>query len=361
MTKKLVFALFVLSLILGSVFRLSEGFAEFYTINVAPLFRVPLSFISSFFPFSLGESLILTAGVLALALTVSVLFHLITGIFGKKSRSSWKSYGKILAGVILFFYFTYVFAFSSAYSRIPVSRTLGVGEAEMNTGNVSVAVERIIGELSELSEDIAYTEAKGSHSGMDFGELAVSVRKAAERAADKYPIFQRYLSTAKPIAFSLPMAYTGISGVYSFFTGESNVNTVYSHYTLPFTMAHEYAHQMGIGSEKEAEFAALLICLESDVPYIRYSGYSQAFITLSNILYGLDENVFYQKMGALPDCLAYDIYLSALNSRKFSDTKADEIASAVNDVYLSVSGDGGIISYSLSARLYTAYFLRSDK
>ena len=134
----------------------------------------------------------------------------------------------------------------------------------MSAENVVLALDNVTDELNSLADSIEFTQGQSTNHGYSFNQLSKKVRNAARKASMKYPIFQKGVFTAKAIAFSEPMAYTGISGVYGFFTGEANINTSFSDYSMPFTIAHEYSHQMGIGSEKEAEFAALLICMESD-------------------------------------------------------------------------------------------------
>lgn len=359
--KTVLISFFVISLILGIVFRLSPITAELYTLNIAPIFRIPLSLISSIFPFSVGEATILILVLMGIVTAVSGIILCITKLFSMEYSGHFNAYSKILFYTLAFIYFVYAFGFSSSYSRIPVSDSMGLEEVEMTAENIAEAIYSVTLELDEATENITYTPGKAMMSGMTVDEISDEVLACARKASEKYSFFQKHPFKAKPIALSTPLAYTGISGIYSFFTGESNVNTAFPEYTLPFTIAHEYSHQMGIGSEKEAEFAALLICLESDIPYVRYSAYSQVAITLLNILYEKDEENFYRLFTKLPTCLVNDIYLSSVASQKYSETLADEIATTINDMYLSASGDNGVVSYSLSSKLFVSYFLRRSK
>lgn len=361
MNKKTVFlgSALALSVVLGIAFRLSEDFAEFYTLNIAKFFRIPLSFISSLFPFSLAESVILILVLLSAVTLVSGLKLLVAKLFSKSVSSHFKLYSRTVLYSLLFIFFTYAFVFQSSYSRTPINEHLGLEEKEMTAENISEAMKVVSHELNELSGEIAYSEEIGTFSEMTFPEMSREVLSSAKKASEKYSFYQGLPFKAKSIAFSVPMAYTGISGVYTFFTGEANINTEFSTYSLPFTIAHEYSHQLGIGSEMQAEFSALLICLESENSYVRYSAYSQVAITLLNTLFELDENAFYEAFSDIPHCLVNDIYLSSRSSQKYSETYADEIAKTINNTYLTLSGDEGVVSYSLSSRLYVAYFLRS--
>ncbi len=348
-----MFFITVICAILHILFVLSESAAEFYTLNVAPFFRLPLSFISSVFPFSIGESLILITLVIVAFFVLSLI---ITLLF--KRKTNWRVYLKILAAFLIFVIVTFVLTFDSSYRRMGIDESIGLEKVEMNAENVASALDKIIVEVSLLEEIIPHSPAKPTSYALPFFDLAKKVNEAADVAAKKYPYLQKHGFPAKPVAASTPLAYTGISGIYTFFTGESNINTVFAPYSIPFTMAHEYSHQRGVGPESEAEFSALLICLESDDPYVRYSAYSQAAITLSNLLFEYDTDLFYDALSRFPEILFYDIVSSSKSYKEYSKTVLDEIASTINDKYLKANSDKGIISYSLSAELYCAYFLQ---
>ncbi len=358
MKKKKIFpltllCLLIFSFILRTAFTLSQSFSEFYTIKIAPIFRIPLSLITYPFPFSVFESIILIFSLLVLVTVVSGVVHIVF-----KTKSYFKVYFKIIFYTLSISLIIFVLSFSSAYSRNPIDENIGLEKAEMTKENIALALDKVISETELLSQEIPHTPYRESVLNVSFAELRKEVLLSVDRANEKYNYLQNFSSPAKPIAFSTPLAYTGISGVYGFLTGEANINTAFSDYTLPFTMAHEYSHQRGIGNENEAEFSAFLICLESENPYVRYSAYSQAAVTLSNLLYEYDTDLFYDALSRFPDLLYWDIVISAKNYEEFSKTALDEIASTVNDIYLVSNGDEGVISYSLSAELFVAYLLK---
>jgi hypothetical protein len=72
------------------------------------------------------------------------------------------------------------------------------------------------------------------------------------------------------------MARAGISGIFIPFTGEPHYDAHQPASSLPFTLAHEMAHQRGFAFESEANFVAAVVCLRSDHPYIRHSGWAGA-------------------------------------------------------------------------------------
>ena len=100
------------------------------------------------------------------------------------------------------------------------------------------------------------------------------MRKLAER----YPALERPLySPPKPVLASKLMSYANIGGMFFPFTMESNINVDNPFSTVPWTMAHELAHQCGFMREDEANFIAYLACKESDDALMRYSGLLLAY------------------------------------------------------------------------------------
>ena len=350
--------LLLVSGFLRTLFNLSVHFSEFYTLKIAPLFRIPLSLLTYPFPFSVFESVVLIFSLFVLMTLLSGVKIVLDKILRLKKRSYFKVYLKIVLYSISFAFIIFVFSFEASYKRNSIDKNIGLEKVEMNKENISLALDIVLDEIEIIKDEIDFTPYRESVLPLSFNELKKEMMYCTDKANDKYNYLQEFSSPAKPIAFSAPLAYTGISGIYGFLTGEANINTVFSDYTIPFTMAHEYSHQRGIGPENEAEFSAFLICLESDVPYVRYSAYSQVAVTLANLLYEYDENLFYEKLFSFPDLLYYDIVISAKNYEEYSKTVVDEVASSINNAYLISNGDEGVISYSLSSELYVSYLLK---
>ncbi|MBE6701663.1 MAG: DUF3810 domain-containing protein [Ruminococcaceae bacterium] len=359
--KVLFFSLISLTFLLHLAFSLSVSFSEFYTLKVAPFFRVSLSFISSLFPFSLFESLIIIFVIFFIVCLVSGIRCLIIKIAKTGGISYFKVYLKIVLYSLFFAVLIFTFSFESSYSRVPVFDNMELTDIEMSEENIALALDIVQENLEDLESQIDYKSSRATSHGMEFSSLAKEVLKCAKKANEKYTFLQKMPFPAKQLAFSTPLSYTGISGIYGYFTGEANINTNFAHYSIPFTMAHEYSHQMGIGPEKEAEFCAFLICMESDLAYVRYSAWSQVAVTLLNLLYEHNPDAFYERMANLPEYIMTDLYLSAKSFEKYSETYVDEIASAVNDVYLTLNGDDGVVSYSLSSKLYVSFLLKDKK
>ena len=69
---------------------------------------------------------------------------------------------------------------------------------------------------------------------------------------------------------------SGLLGYHFAYTGEAVIDPQAPNYTLPFTAAHEAAHQAGVLSEGEASYIAYAALTDSDDPALRYAGWTGA-------------------------------------------------------------------------------------
>lgn len=115
------------------------------------------------------------------------------------------------------------------------------------------------------------------------------------------------------------------------------------------------AHQLGIASENEAELTGYLACLQSDDPFIRYSGLAYALICAGNALYEADSARYLAVTETYGDAIwrdftAYNAYWKAFSG------EVRESADKRNDAYLKHNAQqSGIKSYGEAVDLLLAY------
>ncbi len=76
----------------------------------------------------------------------------------------------------------------------------------------------------------------------------------------------------KKSLFSTPLSYMGFSGYINPFTLEANINYNIPDISIPVTISHEIAHQIGYAFEDEANYIAIETLSKSRNNYLRYSG-----------------------------------------------------------------------------------------
>jgi hypothetical protein len=178
---------------------------------------------------------------------------------------------------------------------------------------------------------------------------------AYEDFCEEHDFIATFKSRVKPVILSRAMSYTHITGVYSYFTGEANLNVDFPDYTLPFTAAHELAHQRGIAREDEANFIAYLVCISSDDAYIRYCGYLNLYEYVASALYRADPDLYFELRDQLPMTVRYELAAYSEFFDQYRDSVAGEISGTVNDLYLKGNGTEGTQSYGLVVDLAVAY------
>jgi hypothetical protein len=174
---------------------------------------------------------------------------------------------------------------------------------------------------------------------------------------EKYPFISSLSVGVKPVLASKAMSYTHITGVYTYFTGEANINTYFPDYTLPFTAAHEMAHQRGISRENEANFVAFLATTASSDAYLQYAGYLNLYEYVANALWSADQAAYREVLRALSPSVIGELRAYAAFFDQFRDSAAADISDAVNDTYLKLHGNKeGTASYGMVVDLAVAYF-----
>lgn len=344
-------SLLVVSLVLEVSFRLSPTFSNFFCTKVFPVTRL-VYLPSRIFPFALSESLVLIFAILVLYIIIGCIIK----FFYRKSNLKLKTFFVIILRGMIVFIFLFSVTFSSSYHRPSFSKLMPLETVEIDSAALISAAEKVADELNTVSKELDYFPERLSSSGMSFRQLSLEVEKEVGNATEKHPFFVKGYVNAKPFALSEPLTYTHIAGIYTFFTGEPCVNTNYAEYTLPFTMAHEYSHQCGIGHEDEADFSAFLILSNASHPYLRYSAYAEAFSILSRELYDIAPNEYRRILLTLPSVVLDDYSVSSSAYAKYSESKANKVAKTVNDAYLKANGvEEGIRSYSQSVILLVSY------
>ncbi len=323
--------------------------ADFLNSTLATAYRFIMSVFSSPFPFSLFELLICISPVLLVLI----------GIFMYRRVNDKTSALRFLfstLALISFIFSGFVFSLGIPYHITPIEERMGMKEAEVNSESLEYTAAILRDEVNALANELSLTEDSQSYMNMSFSELSQKITDAYEEFSDDYGFPLNYYTRAKPMFFDDVMSEAHLLGVYTFFTGESNINDGYPDYNTPFTVAHEFAHQRGIVREDEANFAAFAVCIRSESAYIRYSGYLNMYEYVISALYKTDTEAFRRVHSELSMCAFADIRASSEHSQKYADSKFGETVGNVNDAYLQMNGTEGTVSYGLAVRLAVAYY-----
>lgn len=123
----------------------------------------------------------------------------------------------------------------------------------------------------------------------------------------RYPCLAGPEVRAKPMLFSKFMSLIDFTGFFCPFTAEANVNADFPPALFAATVAHELSHQRGVAREDEANFVAVLACLENGDADYGYSACMLAFIHLGNALYSVKPAAYRMVYEGLADTVKADL------------------------------------------------------
>jgi hypothetical protein len=187
-----------------------------------------------------------------------------------------------------------------------------------------------------------------------FRSVASRIGAAYVAASVTLPLLAGTSARPKPVVLSELLSRVGITGIYFPFTGEPNVNTTLPDVELPFSTAHEVAHQRGFAREDEANYVGYLACrLHPDADF-RYSGLLAASHYTLAALHAVDPSAASRAHAArspavLRDEMAIRAWVDHYRGR------ASEVGHRVNDAYLKAQGQAeGVRSYGRMVDLLLA-------
>ncbi len=343
-----------LSLVFWIILQIAKAnpvFAEFISNSVGGPVRAFLGTLTSVLPFSFAEIMLISLPVVITALI----------IYGVKRISSKAAAIKlilIIISALMLIYPLYVVTLGAGYHKTGIAQRLEISADTPDKTELLSTMMKISGELDNLVPKIDYNLDGASVTELTPEEISEYICESYERVAKEYGALHldRFSQRAKPVILSKGMTYLELLGIYSFFTGESNVNVHYPDYTLPFSIAHEFAHARGISRENEANFIAFLVCINADNDYIRYSGYMNMYEYLASALSKTDKDML-KNMYAMTDERVLD-EIRAYSKFYYANQNEllGNISDFVNDSYLKAQGTEGIISYGLVVRLCVGYY-----
>jgi hypothetical protein len=247
------------------------------------------------------------------------------------------------------------------YARSPLDERLEWPEwtaPDMET------LERLAVEAVEAANQayfaIHQSEDAGTPTPMpaDAGELDDALEEGWSRAAellDLPPSTRKRYGRTKRLLSSHLVARFGIAGFYFPWTAEANVLRDTPLVSQSNSMAHEKAHQRGIGPESEASFLGYVAGTLAPNPHARYSALVFAQGQLLNILARGDRDAARQIVDRRFPGIRRDLEDVAEYWRRFEGV-GRTIGRAVNDRYLRTNRvHGGIQSYGFSVRLLITF------
>ena len=335
-------------------FLFSERFSDFFNRYISSVIRAALAHLTGWIPFSLAELALLLLPVIVFVITAAILRY-----YGESLKEMISSIICVLSA-LAFMFSSFTLGFAPAYRGSSLDKKLGIERTEVSIEELYTTAQILAKKVAEESENVSYGIDGFSVMPYGYEEMNQKLIEAYSKTCDDYSFVQRLDSRLKPVMLSEAMSYTHITGVYTFFTGEANINVAFPDYTLPYTAAHELSHQRGIAREDEANFMAFLVCIRSEDAYIRYSAYLNLYEYVAGQLAGVDASRYTATYLLLPMNVRSEMAAYAEFYQKYRDSAASDVSETVNDTFLKLHGTEGTRSYGMVVDLAVAYYRDQD-
>ena len=341
-------ALALLCFVFSRIARGSTAFSDFFEKNISSYVRLAMSKATDWFSFSLFEVFINSVPFL-------IIGAIILSVIAFKRRWGGIFLLRFTAFVALIFVM-YTLTTGISYHTTSIADRIGLDTTEeITVEDIAYTAERVIEEIDSLTASLSYVDGE-SRMEYSFAELSEKISEAYAIFNSEDRLFLDYTSVAKPIKGSETMTAFRLSGIYTFYTGESNINMAYPDYTIPYSVAHELAHARGIMRENEANFVAFLVCIGSPDPYIRYSGYVNILEYLISAIYKEDKDIYNGILDKIDERVLDDIRAASAVSKAYANSFIGNLSNNLNDMYLKANGTEGRVSYSMVTKLAVAYY-----
>lgn len=297
--------------------------------------------LSSLLSISLGD-------VLYSILLIYILFC-VTKLFFEKSRKRYISKLFVIANI---FYFIYQISWGLLYFQTPIIEKLP--KKNITENQIRKITLRYINLCNESRK---YTQE--NKDGIFTLKNIDATKKEILRNQFKIPKAfsnKKYtkIDNFKPSLFGKLTSYTGILGYYNPFTTEAQYNSYLPSTYIPFTLAHESAHQIGFAREQEANFIAYLICKNSNNPELEYS--VNLYIVKSLLNAQLENNPKFVETSK--SLLSAAVKRDLENNKKFAiqhESFMNDFFLYTNDLFLKSNRQEGSITYSYFIELLLRY------
>jgi len=332
-------------LVLAAAFYILRGNRQIMD-SVSTNFSIPargiLGDITSIAPFSVMELLYALLIIWALYFIVRTILLLISA--GRSDRLLlFCKRLLILALVPLYIWAANCWLWYTGYYAADFSDKAGLSNEGVAPEALLAVTAFFVENARELSDDVR--RDPDGHYAEDYNEYSARIYSVYDNITDEFPALDGKTRVPKKMLFSRLMSRLGFTGFYFALTGETNINTDAPACLIPSTLAHEAAHQRGVNSEDEANFAAIAACITSDDVVYQYAGFLKGTINLMNALYRVSPEDWY----ALYTSFSDEMHIDWADNNAYwasMESKVTEVSENIYDSYLkSNSQELGIQSY----------------
>lgn len=319
-----------------------------YSTGVDKPIRQFLSLVAGIIPISIAELLMITLWAILFVMIILLLIKIKKGGFLKQLLN--------IAVYLSSLYILFMLLWGLNYNRLPFDKIAGLKLQKSSKKELYELCSSLIDRANKLRDEVKENSKGVMTIEGGYKDVFKRAPDGYSKAAVAYPELGGKYGSPKAVLLSVPMSYTGITGIYMPYTGEPNVNVNIRDFMLPCTTTHEMAHQRGFAREDEANFIAYLACAAHPDNDFKYSGVMLALIHSMNALAGADYNGFKELASKYSAGVKRDL----IDNREFwtqYEGQIEKISNSVNNTYLKSNGQkDGVESYGRMVDLLLAEY-----
>jgi hypothetical protein len=314
----------------------------YYSEGVYPYIEKFLSSISSLISFSLWDSMWIVVILLVIIGLILVIL--------RRIKPGW--FFLRLAQLVAILYSLFYIAWGFNYFRSELEIREGWEKPKAN----ELVFRSVLDTLITRTNSSYVSITRSDYSEID-SLIGLSYRENGKILGINY---SAGIIRPKTMIFSSFFAKTGVNGYFGPFFNEIHLNNYIFSPEYPFALAHEKAHQLGIASEAEANFAAFAINTGSDDRRLQYSGYLYMLIYFLSDAYQLKDYQDYIKK--IDKQVIRDLQLRRSYYKGLQKEKLRKVQDAANNAYLKTNSiHQGINNYNQVVALVISWYHNSGR
>jgi hypothetical protein len=319
-----------------------------YTNGVYPFISAFLRLFFGWLPLSIGDVLY---GATVIWLIIQ-LVKIIIAVVGKKvtGHSFLAGVGRFLQ-LLLIIYIWFNILWGLNYDRLGIGYQLKLAPGTYSTEELKFLTHSLIIKANDTRKALKNTNVNYPPYQKVFSQSV----KAYEEVTPVMPFLKYDHRCLKRSLYSRLGNYLGFLGYYNPFTGEAQVNVKPPPFLVPFVTCHEIAHQLGYGTEDEANFVSYLATKASSDKIFNYSAYFDLFTYANGELFTRDSLAARENVKLLDTLVRKDLrtYREFLKAHR---NPVEPLITAFYSLYLQANNQPkGLATYSDVVALLIAY------
>jgi hypothetical protein len=339
----------ILTILLGMLF-LAGNFPllieKYYANGLYPIISTMLHFTFNWLAFSIGDVLY-AAIILYLIYQVWQIVHC---VIKRTYRRLIAKILNIIAGFQVFILAFYLL-WGMNYFRPPAAEILKLKDQNYTLTELLSVTRLLIDSTNYARYALKPAELQSSNNIV----FAIA-KQAISQATINHTELKSHYPASKPALFTPLLNYMGVSGYFTPFTGEAQVNFMMPLVNKPVTACHEMAHQMGFAREDEANFVGFIAGIKSKNELLKYSAYFLAMQEFMQQVRTRDTAIFNQLKIRIAVPVKNDIKNDQLYWKSYQN-QIRYITGLFYDQYLKANNQPeGLQTYNRMINLTMAYY-----